>query len=415
MFGASARDANVTPRMGRWCTFPGRWVGLTLIHYRDKERTEMSKRGWNGFRAVMTLLLTFAAPLAAHADPLSYGYVALDQVPLPAPYTFFAPASVVGGRVYGTVFDDTFTIINVAVYSNGAITVGPSGVVTVANARGDMGGQLGFTQAALFHGDVTTPVPALPGQVSSTVTSLADNDVALIESTDASFNFTWAYLRQGTLSVIDFGLPDPAFGASMNNNGLIGVTKEESPADHFLHGYRFDPRTGVSTLLPPSPDPTDIHVLIQGINAGGDVLGYSFADPQNLAAYHERVGIWGANNVFQTYFFETINTQELFFNDRDEIVITESSDGESYLVPSPGTRLDLASITSNVPDGVTLSQVVGIDNAGNIAGFSFDEFGDAFPFLLTPMGNGPTPPQAHVSHGMPAWVAHTGDKSHGHK
>jgi hypothetical protein len=376
----------------------------------------MAKIKRSGFLGVTALVLTLGVPVAANAVPLSYGYVALDQVPLPAPYTFFAPASVVGGRVYGTVFDDSFTIINVAVYSNGAFTVGPSGFVTVANARGDMGGQLGFTQAALFQGDVTTPVPALPGQVSSTVVSLADNDTALIQSTDKSFNFTFAYLTQGALSVIDFGLPDPVFGASMNNNGLIGVTKEENPVDHFLHGYRFDPRTGVSTLLPPSPDPTDIHVLIQGINAGGDVLGYSFSDPQNLASYHERVGIWGKDNVFQTYFFETIVTNELFFNDRDEIVITESSDGESYLVPFPGTRLDLANITSNVPDGVTLSQLVGIDNAGNIAGFSFDEFGDAFPFLLTPMGNGAAPPpKAHVSHGMPASIAHANDKNRGHK
>jgi hypothetical protein len=332
------------------------------------------------------LALALVAP-AAHADPLRYTYVALDQVPLPAPFTFFAPSAVVAGKVYGTVFDDTFTIASVAVLSGGAVTVGPSGFANVANARGDIGGFTASQQAALFQGEVTTLIPALPGQVSGNVVGLADNDLALVQSTAAGFVNTFAYFRAGTLSPIDFGLPDPAANAFVNNAGLIGLTKDESPTDHFLHGYLFDPRTGTSTLLPPSSDPTDINVLIEGINAGGDVLGYSFTDFFS-PNYHERVGIWH-NGVFQTFFFETINTNTLVFNDRDEIVITNSSDGNSYLVPKPGTRLNLADITTGVPDGVLLVQVVGIDNAGNIAGFSLDENFNFFPFLLTPGGGKP--------------------------
>jgi hypothetical protein len=355
------------------------------------------------------------APAAVQADPLRYAYVALDQVPLPAPYTFFAPASVVAGRVYGTVFDDTFTIANVAVLSGTTVTVGPPGTATVANARGDIGGQSLSGQAALFSGGATTLIPALPAQASASVVSLGDNDLALVNSFDSSFISTFAYFRQGTLSVINFGLPDAAGSAFMNNNGLIGLTKNESRADRFLHGYRFDPRTMTSTLLPPSPDPTDLNVLIQGVNAGGDVLGYSFTDFFS-PNYHERVGIWNQQGVFQTYFFETLNTSTLLFNDRDEIVITNSEDGESYLVPTPGTRLDLASLTSNVPAGVQLALAVSIDNAGNIAGFAVDENFDFFPFLLTPMGNGdPNPAQAHVRHGVPAAIAHAGDKGRLHK
>ena len=108
--------------------------------------------------------------------------------------------------------------------------------------------------------------------------SLGDNELALIQSTDSSFTNTFAYFRAGNESVIDFGLPDAAANAFMNDAGLIGLTKNESPTDHFDHGYRYDPRTQTSTLLPPSPDPTDVNVLIQGINAEGDVLGYSFTD-----------------------------------------------------------------------------------------------------------------------------------------
>ena len=375
----------------------------------------MSKRRLSGCWAVTAVVLTLGAPAAVQADPLRYAYVALDEVPLPAPYTFFAPASVVAGRVYGTVFDDTFTIANVAVLSGGTVTVGPSGTASVANPRGDIGGQSLSGQAALFSGDATTLIPALPGQASASVVSLADNDLALVNSFDSSFISTFAYFRQGVLSVIDFGLPEAAANAFLNNNGLIGLTKDESPKDRFLHGYLYDPRTMTSTLLPPSPDPTDVNVLIQGINAGGEVLGYSFTDFFS-SSYHERVGIWNQKGVFQTYFFETLNTNILVFNDRDQIVITETEDGESYLVPTPGTRLDLASLTSNVPDGVQLSLVASIDNAGNIVGFSIDENFDFFPFLLTPMGNGdPNPAKAHVLHGLPAAIAHPGNKNGLHK
>jgi hypothetical protein len=375
----------------------------------------MSKRRLTGFWAATALLATLGASAAVHADPLRYAYVALDQVPLPAPYTFFSPASVVSGRVYGTVFDDTFTIANVAVYSHGSITVGPSGTATIANARGSIGGQSLSGQAALFEGNATTLVPALPGQAFAAIVSLGDNDLGLVQSTSSSFTSTFAYFRAGNESVIDFGLPDPAANAFMNNAGLIALTKDQSPTDHFDHGYRYDPRTQSSTLLPPSPDPTDVNVLIQGINAGGDVLGYSFTDFAS-PNYHERVGIWDARGVFQTYFFETLNTSNLVFNDRDEIVITNSSDGNSYLVPAPGTRLDLASLTSNVPAGVQLSLVVSIDNAGNIAGFSVDENFDFFPFLLSPLGpSDPPPGQAHLQCGVPAEIAHAGDKGRLHK
>ena len=373
----------------------------------------MLKSKLYGLCSAAALALTLLAP-AAHADPLRYGYVALDQVPLPAPYAFFAPSAVVAGRVYGTVFDAAFSIENVAVYSGGTITVGPSGSATVANASGTIGGADPTGLAALFDGDATTLVPALPGQAFANIVSLGDNGLALVQSSTSSFVDTFAYFRAGTESVIDFGLPEPAVSAFMNNAGLIGLNKQATSHDRFLHGYLFDPRTGTSTQLPPSSDPTDLNVLVEGINAGGDVLGYSFTDFFS-PAYHERVGIW-KGGVFQTYFFETLNTNILVFNDRDEIVITETEDGESYLVPTPGTRLDLAGLTSNVPAGVQLSLVTGIDNAGNIAGFAVDLDGNFFPFLLVTLGNGnPDPGPARVRAGVPASIAHASDKTHPHK
>jgi hypothetical protein len=156
-------------------------------------------------------------------------------------------------------------------------------------------------------------------------------------------------------------------------------------------------------------------VLIQGINARGDVLGYSFTDFAS-SAYHERIGVWDHNGVFQTYFFETLNTSTLVFNDHNQIVITNSTDGNSYLVPAPGTRLDLASLVSNLPAGLQLSLVVSIDNAGNMTGFAFDENFDFLPFLLVTRGpHDPDPGPVHVGRGMPASIAHAFDKTHPRK
>ena len=376
----------------------------------------MSKTGVGGLLWGATVLLLMLVTPAVHADPLRYRYVPLDQVPLPAPYVFFVPAAVVNGRVYGTVGDESFTVTSVAVYSDGAITIGPSGSAFVADASGTIGGVGSTGQAALFRGNETTFVPVLPGQQFANVIGLGDNQLALIQSTNTSFASTFAYYRGGNVSVIDFGLPDPAANAFLDNAGLIGLTKQESPTDHFLHGYRYDPRSATSTPLPPfAGDPTDVNVLIQGIDARGDVLGYSFTDFAS-SAYHERIGVWDHNGVFQTYFFETLNTSTLVFNDRNQIVITNSTDGNSYLVPAPGMRLDLASLVSNMPAGLQLSLVVSIDNAGNITGFAVDESFNFLTFLLVPRGpHDADPGPVHVGHGMPASIAHAADRTRPHK
>lgn len=376
----------------------------------------MSKSKSCAMAGAMALAVTLVTP-AVQADPLAYRYVALDQVALPAPYASFSPSAVVEGRVFGTVFDSAFSIENVAVYDHGTITVGPPGSASVANAAGIVGGANPSAQAAVFQGDTTTLVPPQPGELFASVVSLGDNGLALVSSTNTSFLSTFAYFRAGTETVIDFGLSDPAANAFMNNSGLIGLTKDENRTDRFLHGYRFDPRTATSTQLPSfAGDPTDLNVLIEGINASGTVLGYSFTDFFS-SAYHERVGVWDSTGVFQPFFFETINTNLLVFNDRAEIVISESSDGLSYLVPSPGTRLDLGSLVVNLPDGLEPAIVVSIDNAGDITGFAADAtFSNFFPFLLVPLGTGQlNPGPVHVGSPVPWAVAHASDKARVHK
>jgi hypothetical protein len=338
-----------------------------------------------GFGGAMALVTTLAAP-TVHADKLRYRYVALDQVHLPAPYTFFLPSAVVDGEVFGTVYDPTFTIASVAEYHGGKITVGAAGFAAVANHLGVIGGTSPSLQAALFYGSETSLLPKLPGEASASVVGLTDLNLSLVASTNASFVTTYAYVFGGTEKVINFGLPNPVFGAFMNDFGFIGVTEEESQTTQFTQGFRYDPRTGVSTPLPPfAADPTETFVLVQGINIRGDVLGYSYTNPTS-SAYQESVGVWDAKAVFHPYFTETINTSALLFNDEDQIVITLSSDGNTYFVPAPGTRLNLADLVPNVPAGLSLTQAVSIDDAGNITGLATDADFNQYPFLLQAMG-----------------------------
>jgi len=368
-----------------------------------------------GLGGAMALVATLVAP-AAHADGIHYRYVALDQVPLPAPYTSFSPSTVIDGRVIGTVFDDSFTIEAVAVYDNGAIAIGPAGAAVVGNELGVIGGSNPSSQAAIFNRGNTTVVPSLPNALFANVTGLSIDGLALFSSTDTSFTTTFAYFARGNVTPINFGLPDPVFGAFMNDLGVIGVTKEESFTDQFLHGYRYNPLTQKSTLLPPfAGDPTDVMVLVQGINDREEVLGYSFTTFDS-PSYHERVGFWDLFNVFHPFFEETISTQVLLSNASDEIVITESSDGNSYLVPQPGTRLNLADIVKNVPSGLLLSEAVGIDNEGDIAGVANDAtFTNFYPFLLVPIGDHDPFGAVHPCHSIPPAFIRAFEKQHHHK
>jgi hypothetical protein len=184
----------------------------------------------------------------------------------------------------------------------------------------------------------------------------------------------------------------------MNEWGQVAVTEEESATQPYTRGYRYDPITKHATELSPyAGDPTDVLALVQGINVGGEVLGYSYTYA-SASSYHERVGIWNRAGVYQPYFYETINTNALFFNDLDQIVITNLAFfgpgvGTSYLVPEPGTRLDLASLVVNAPSGLSLNSVVGINDAGAMIGYASDAaYVNFYPFLLVPIADGQSDP-----------------------
>jgi hypothetical protein len=254
----------------------------------------------------------------------------------------------------------------------------------VINQGGTIGGGVlldpvnSIEQAALFHDGKVELVPRLPGEVTSEVFLLADTGEAVVRSSGAS-QLTFALYKNGKVTPMDFGpsvrlvlFPD------LNNNGIISGTTIV-PGTGF-RGFRFDTRTGETTLL--NPLPTEPYSWALGINDSGDVLGYSF-----IFNATERIGVWNAKGEFQTYFvegtpeFPTVSNF-LTFNNNNLIAISETTDNTSYLVPKPGVRLNLADLVTNLPPGPgALYSIRRVNAHGDLIGFGFND-----TFLLERVG-----------------------------
>lgn len=325
---------------------------------------------------------------AKHKAP-QYSYNGFLQA-MPPEILLFAPVSLKNDdRVYGIAFTEFFDgppffTAYAAVFKDEAVTILKNSKgfnVNVANARGTLGGYIitdsenFFTQAALFYGKKIHLIPRLPGEISSQVILLNDPGVAIISSLDENFNERLALYKNGRVTLLDFG-PDipPVSVSGMNNQGIIvGITSIDGRVDR---GIRFDPRTKVVTIL--EPQPTEPHSWAVGINNRGDVLGYSF-----IGGGIERIGVWDAKGKFHTYFvegtpeFPTISNR-LKFNDNNTIVITlvtnpPNERDNSYLVPKPGVRLNIADLVTGMPPDLSFpfSFLQGINNHGNILSFEF--------------------------------------------
>jgi hypothetical protein len=295
----------------------------------------------------------------AHAGEFRYRYVSLDDKAPPG-FDFFSPGLTIneGGRVVGSVYnceDDGVTCFDhhVAIYKDGVVTVLQPGTGDRINAGGTIGGTMVLdtdpfnfrTQATLFRGNnQVNPIPPQPGEFMSFIIALNDPGTALVKSFDASFTETNVLYMKGQATVLNFGptITSPSFFLSLNNQGLIVGTTGDAFGDE--RGFRFDLRTGEALLLEPIPPDT----LAWGvdINNRGNVLGYSFGSP---GPYHERIVVWDRQGNSKTYIDETIVSNRLVFNDNNLIVITSAPGGNSYLVPKPGVRLNLADLVENLP------------------------------------------------------------------
>lgn len=321
----------------------------------------------------------------AQAGDHHYHYISLRAAELPSGFVAFVPVAINNdGVVFGWA-RDVSGVPHVAVYADGAVTVLQPNQPSFARAANEDGTVGGFVyidfandlhQAALFRGDQVELIPPRPGELTSEVTALNDSGTALVTSVDVSFQATFLLYKNGQTTPIDFGpdVTDPRL-LDINDQGIISGT-----VGSFLFGFRFDPRTGETTLLDPLA--TEPLAEARDINNRGDVLGYSFVN-----GALERIGVWNRNGEFQTYFvegtpaFPTVSNR-LCFNDNNLIVISATNDRNSYIVPKPGERLNLADLVDNLPSGPSpLSVVFAVNNYGNMIGLGTSGF-----FLLERTG-----------------------------
>lgn len=354
------------------------------------------------FSWVFTFTLALWTALA-QAEEFRYRYVSLEDK-TPPDFTFFIPSSINDrGVVSGTVFkcgEISCSDARVAIFAKGVITVLQPGLGGPINEGGTIGGGVILdpesftTQAALFRKDKLELVPPQPDEVSASVFELNDASTALVFSFTLE-NSTNLLYKNGQSTVLDFGptVTSPGF-LSINNHDIISGTSFNFPDNDF--GFRFDPRTGKLMRLDPLSTEPESWAL--DINNRGDVLGYSF-----IASGLERIGVWNKKGDFKAYFVEGIPefptiSNSLLFNDHNLIVITNVSSpaserGNSYLVPKPGTRLNLADLIENLPVGQNLISIFGINNRGDLLGF-----GDQGSFLLERIDeSGPKPSTALIS------------------
>jgi hypothetical protein len=363
--------------------------------------------------AALVVIMGVGAASPASATPgqpgskeeeFHYRYVSLDSAcPVSDPsLSFFDPVAIVnGGQIYGNLYtcnDVTCltSLIQVAICAHETLTALQAGLVHAANNEGTVGGSVlidpvnYIEQAALFHGDQVELIPPQPGEYTSFVTALNASGMALVTSYDASYQPTFVLYKNGRSTRLDvlstFTQPD---FLKINNQGIISGTDLGVG-----RGFRVDTRTGETTQL--NPLPTETYAWAVGINNRGDVLGWSFKYGSMGMPYIERIGVWNRKGEFATYVVEGCNSSRLVFNDDNLIVITDvryppAEAGNSYLVPKPGVRLNLADLVENLPAQQIPSYILDINNHGDMIGYSERNFTIQDVFLLERIGGSEMP------------------------
>jgi PEP-CTERM motif len=287
------------------------------------------------------------------------------------------------GLVVGAILDDNFNPVTAVTYRGGVLTTLGPGSLNAVNASGQAVGMTG-SQAVLFSGGTVTPLGLPAGTTYSTATSISDSGSIVGYSSANGAAGALTVFSGGNPTRIDLGqgITFSDFAASatpprVNDMGLVAGT---ATVDGRYRGFVYDMATGHTTVL--NPIAGDAYSWAAGINARGEVLGWSFTYGGT-----EHVGIWDRSGQFTTYFTEgtpgyPTTSDYLYFNDLDQIVITGTSDGHSYLVPTLGTRIDLGPLVLDAPAGFLTDSVAmsGINNHGEIIGTDYDA---GYSFALT--------------------------------
>jgi uncharacterized membrane protein len=187
---------------------------------------------------------------------------------------------------------------------------------------------------------VFTPID-VPGAAATYANGSNTHEIAG-EFDDQVGNTHGFVLRKGVFT--QFDVPGAEGYTSINGINAHGEWSGIYFESERYYGYFWS--EGVFTTLDPSGSSFSAAL---SLNERGEVLGYSFTFNAT-----EHIGIWDHRGTFRTHFTEGTTqyptlSGSLVFNDRDQIVITATTDGTSYIVPSVGERYDLPPLVTNLP------------------------------------------------------------------
>jgi hypothetical protein len=328
------------------------------------------------------VLIALAAPACAGEDTgepelsteeLEVRRLAYDPIDLTEPppgLAFWAPVGLSDdGAVYGQGFacDElgTCTLPAVERARDGTYRiVHPSFQVLDVDDQGNLGGctiddpATFFGRAAvLTRAGALHVFPALPGEVTACVGKLADDRVVVVDSFDEAFGLTTYVSDKGAVTPV----PPDILVEDVNDRGqLAGIAFTPDGG----RAVRFDADTATATTFEPiAGDPESWG---QGINRHGEVLGYSF-----VSGGIERIGSWDRDGDFAVSFVEgtpeypTVSNR-LVWNEAGLIVISWSfGDPSTYLVPAPGTRVNLADLVGGAEVPPTL-RALALNRGGDL-------------------------------------------------
>jgi hypothetical protein len=276
------------------------------------------------------------------------------------------------GEVIGQAFDCNadFSVCKqdlIKRRNNGQFTVlAANFFVNDVNSHGDAGGctydpvtTLGQAGIVRENGQLEL-IPRLPGEMSSCVSKVSDAGVAFVTSTDPNF--------VESVFIFDHGRNRPF---TVSNSDVGGINDHAELAgtlfnDHApIQAYRFDSRAQTTTLLRPAS--SDQAASGFAINRQGEVLGTSFTFDGST----QRIGKWNRNAQFETSLVATpaFIANSVTWNEQGLIVASNTSDGNTYLVPSPGEKLNLADLVKNPPAASPLD-VIAVNGHADIVAAS---------------------------------------------
>ena len=287
----------------------------------------------------------------AESAALSANCIRYEDVPLPdtAPgYDLFGPTGVAKhGVIYGGGLDcdDNFEVCSFDLLKldrNGNFTkLVDDFAVNEVGENGDSGGCKLYAdetaQAAIAHpnGHVEL-IPRLPGEVTSCISQMSDGETALVQSFDADSVQTDYVYRNGHVYPITL---EGADIRDINDKGTLAGIITTGDGDR---AFRYESRTQTLTLLEPiGGDPNSWGM---GLDQQGEVLGYSF-----FFSEQERIGKWNKKDRFETFFVEGTPevppvSNQLIWNDKEFVVVSDADDSNTYVIPRPGVRLNLADL-----------------------------------------------------------------------